>query len=457
MYPAVSPNVLAVGGTTLSLNGGTYSSESGWSGSTGGFSGYDSYWWSYESQPSYQNAALQASGLNYGVRTTPDVSFNADPNSGVSVYDSTPYSGQSGWFQVGGTSAAAPAWSGLIAITNQGLATARKAPLSGTQAQTQLYSLPTSDFHDITSGSNGYAATPGYDLVTGLGSPKANLVVAGLLSANGVSPAAATTQVTVATPTKTSTSTSSSHHTASTQSNLSTSSTGGTATPGGSSNSLGTSSASSNSQALIGLSSTGQLAGPLLLQALSTTSTSITTTQVQPTVQPASSTAVATSGPASAPSFGQSLLAQPSSSPSIALSQRDKPGWLVEDTEPVPSPTAVPIEAPTPDQVPAPAPDRAPAVEAPFDEPLFAPAESTSSLEMDRFDLALHQVSISMAARRLEPVLALSTDLEQPREAQASWNASILAGTAALAAGGYRLVLGRSDRIRRRWLPGRFA
>ena len=42
-------------------------------------------------QPSYQNAALSAAGLNYGVRTTPDVSFNADPNSGVSVYDSVSY------------------------------------------------------------------------------------------------------------------------------------------------------------------------------------------------------------------------------------------------------------------------------------------------------------------------------------------------------------------------------
>ena len=188
MYPSVSPNVLAVGGTSLTLNSnGGYGSESGWSGSTGGFSGLDSYWWSYESQPSYQNAALQAAGLSYGVRTTPDVSFNADPNSGVAVYDSVSYSGQSGWFQVGGTSAAAPAWAGLIAITDQGLATGGKGPLSGTQAQTQLYGLPSSDFHDITSGFNGYSATTGYDLVTGLGSPKANAVIAGLLSANGVS------------------------------------------------------------------------------------------------------------------------------------------------------------------------------------------------------------------------------------------------------------------------------
>ena len=80
MYPSVSPNVLAVGGTTLTLAASnTYGSETGWSDSTGGFSGYDSDWRFYESEPSYQTATLQAAGLSYGVRTTPDVSFNADP------------------------------------------------------------------------------------------------------------------------------------------------------------------------------------------------------------------------------------------------------------------------------------------------------------------------------------------------------------------------------------------
>src|SRR5208282_4491906 len=109
-------NVLAVGGTTLTLAAGnTYGSETAWSDSTGGFSGFDSNWWTYEPETSYQTATLQAVGLSYGVRTTPDVSFNADPNTGVAVYDSVPYGGQSGWFQVGGTSAATPAWAGLVA------------------------------------------------------------------------------------------------------------------------------------------------------------------------------------------------------------------------------------------------------------------------------------------------------------------------------------------------------
>jgi subtilase family serine protease len=82
LYPSASPNVLAVGGTTLTLSAsGSYGSELGWSDSTGGFS-------RYESEPSYQTATLEAAGLSTGARTTPDVSFNADPSTGYSVYDS---------------------------------------------------------------------------------------------------------------------------------------------------------------------------------------------------------------------------------------------------------------------------------------------------------------------------------------------------------------------------------
>ncbi len=163
MYPAASPNVLAVGGTSLQnldANGdypGTRrNGEVAWSGSGGGIS-------QEESEPSYQDGVQST-----GYRTDPDVSFNANPNTGVAVYDSVPFSsGQSGWFQVGGTSAGTPAWAGLVAIADQGLG--GKGPLSSTQAQTDLYSLPSSDFHDITIGSNGYYATSGYNLVTGLG------------------------------------------------------------------------------------------------------------------------------------------------------------------------------------------------------------------------------------------------------------------------------------------------
>jgi subtilase family serine protease len=181
MYPASSPNVLSVGGTTLTLSSsGTYGSESGWSDSTGGFS-------LYESEPSYQVSTLESVGLSDGSRTVPDVSLDADPSTGYSVYDSVPYEGESGWFEVGGTSAAAPAWAGLVAITDQGLATVGKGTLSTTELLDELYSLPSSDFNDVTSGSNGYSATAGYDLVTGLGTPKADLLVAGLVADAGSS------------------------------------------------------------------------------------------------------------------------------------------------------------------------------------------------------------------------------------------------------------------------------
>lgn len=175
-YPSASPDVLAVGGTTLNLSAsGSYLSESAWNDTTGGFS-------QYESIPSYQVATLEAAGLDASARTTPDVSLDGDPDTGYAVYDSVTYEGSSGWFDVGGTSAATPAWAGLVAIANQGLATVGQGTLTTTDLLDDLYSLPSSDFNDITTGSNGYSATAGYDLATGLGTPKADLVVAGIVS-----------------------------------------------------------------------------------------------------------------------------------------------------------------------------------------------------------------------------------------------------------------------------------
>jgi subtilase family serine protease len=174
-YPAASPNVLAVGGTALHLTGtGNYASESGWSGSGGGVSGI-------EKRPAYQ-VGFQTSGN----RSTPDVAYNADPNTGVYVYDSV----NGGWFIVGGTSAGAPQWAALVAIADQGRALAGKASLDGpTQTLYGIYKAAqqayAADFNDITTGSNGYSAHAGYDLVTGLGSPKAQALVAALVNLNG--------------------------------------------------------------------------------------------------------------------------------------------------------------------------------------------------------------------------------------------------------------------------------
>jgi subtilase family serine protease len=179
-YPSSSPDVLSVGGSTLRLtSSGTYSSESVWSDGGGGSS-------LYEGLPSYQ------SGFTTGNRGTPDVSYDANPSTGVAVYDSY---GSGGWAQFGGTSAGAPQWAAIIAIADQGRALAGKGSLAN--AQEAIYSLPSSDFHDIASGSNGLSATSGYDLSSGRGSPIANLVVAGLVNYGG------STTFTVSSPTTT--------------------------------------------------------------------------------------------------------------------------------------------------------------------------------------------------------------------------------------------------------------
>ncbi len=170
-YPAYAPNVVAVGGTTLTLNGLNYGSETGWSGSGGGQS-------VYESRPPYQSS-VQTSAY----RQIPDVAFDADPNSGVAVYDSYDYGSSAPWLQVGGTSLSAPCWAGLLSIVNQGRVLLGQGTLDGLpQSLPRLYGLPAADFHDITSGSNGYPATVGYDKVTGRGAPIASLLVPDLAS-----------------------------------------------------------------------------------------------------------------------------------------------------------------------------------------------------------------------------------------------------------------------------------
>ncbi len=187
-YPAASPNVLAVGGTTLtSTQDGTYISESAWGFGTssgliqGGGGGISRF----EPQPTYQKGVVTQSATH---RTTPDVSFLADPASGVSIYDSYD-SPATPWFTFGGTSLAAPMWAGVLAIVNQGRTLAGRPTMDGgTQLLPAIYGLPSSDFNDITTGSNGYSATPGYDLATGRGTPIVNLVVRDLVGVTTVTP-----------------------------------------------------------------------------------------------------------------------------------------------------------------------------------------------------------------------------------------------------------------------------
>ena len=151
-YPATSPDVVAVGGTSLLFSSsGTFSAENAWSSGGGGCS-------TVESAPSTQSSFSQyaQAGCN-GRRSTPDVSLDADPGSGVAVYDSTPYSGSSGWWTVGGTSASTPMWA------------AESAVLGSAVNSATVYSA-TIPFRDVISGSNGHSTLTGYDLATGRGS-----------------------------------------------------------------------------------------------------------------------------------------------------------------------------------------------------------------------------------------------------------------------------------------------
>jgi subtilase family serine protease len=149
-YPSSSPNVISVGGTSLTGIGTSSFKETGWSGSGGGCS-------KYEAGRAEQTNFSQYPTTCQGKRATPDAALDADPSSGVSVYDSTAYNGSSGWFDLGGTSAATPMWTGRAADT-RAVVTAK-----------YVYGRSI-HYRDITSGNNGSACRVGFDLVTGRGS-----------------------------------------------------------------------------------------------------------------------------------------------------------------------------------------------------------------------------------------------------------------------------------------------
>jgi len=137
----------------------------------------------YEPEPTYQQVVQST-----GSRTTPDVSLVADPATGAWIADPYNLDPSNPFEVVGGTSVSAPAWAGLVALVNQGRAAAGESSLnstSPTDTQQALYMLPQSDYNAITSGTNGYAASAGYNLVTGLGTPVANLLVPDLIAYQG--------------------------------------------------------------------------------------------------------------------------------------------------------------------------------------------------------------------------------------------------------------------------------
>jgi kumamolisin len=159
IYPSASPYVVAAGGTRLNRDAnGNFVSETGWSGSGGGPS-------KYETKLSYQN---NVAGTDATKRSIPDFSFDADPNTGVSVYDSTSCQGLSGWLVFGGTSVSSPALAGIVNRAGS-FAANSEAEL------TTIYANRTNsaDFYDVLSGNAGsFSAHSGWDFVTGIGSSR---------------------------------------------------------------------------------------------------------------------------------------------------------------------------------------------------------------------------------------------------------------------------------------------
>jgi subtilase family serine protease len=153
-WPASSPNVVAVGGTSINVKpDGTLISETAWSGSGGGVS-------KYEGEPGFQGS--YSIPKSKSMRAIPDVAYSADPKSGFSVYT------KGKWYVVGGTSAGAPQWA---AIQSLGLS-ANNSNFYNDKGKDNFGSY----FKDIISGANGKCvyyceARKHYDYITGLGSP----------------------------------------------------------------------------------------------------------------------------------------------------------------------------------------------------------------------------------------------------------------------------------------------
>ncbi|HYV31541.1 MAG TPA: peptidase S8 and S53 subtilisin kexin sedolisin [Candidatus Binatia bacterium] len=160
-YPSVSPNVVSAGGTSVQRDSqGNFTGEVVWNNQYGGTGGGSSV---YEPRPGYQDGIVGIVGSHRG---TPDFSFDADPGTGVSVYDSTSCQGQSGWLVFGGTSVSSPALAGIVNAGGHLYAS------SDIELSTLYSNLGNgSDFRDITSGTCGsHAAGTGWDFCTGVGS-----------------------------------------------------------------------------------------------------------------------------------------------------------------------------------------------------------------------------------------------------------------------------------------------
>src|SRR6266851_592431 len=212
--PAGDPNITGVGGTNLQLTNGAYGSESVWSNPSdtqrspqgaGGGGGLSSFFKeaSWQTGPGVQNQ------YSNGNREVPDVSADADPATGYSMYCTAAAAGcpSSGWIVVGGTSAAAPLWAGSTATINEYLQQQGKSRIGF--ANPALYGLentqqPNPPFHDVATGNNlFYPATANYDQASGWGSPDIYNIARDLAGGTGPSPTPTPTPTGTATPSPT--------------------------------------------------------------------------------------------------------------------------------------------------------------------------------------------------------------------------------------------------------------
>jgi subtilase family serine protease len=178
-FPASSPFVTAVGGTSLYAGtSGRYLFEIGWNDFNGGAGGGGVS--QQFAEPPYQYSlpdSVQQTLNNH--RGVPDISYNADPNTPILIYLSFLGSQYAGFYFIGGTSEGSPQWAGIIADANQ----LAGHPLGFLNPKLYALGEESDLFHDITFGNNasngvpGYSATRGWDPVTGWGTPDLGTLV----------------------------------------------------------------------------------------------------------------------------------------------------------------------------------------------------------------------------------------------------------------------------------------
>ena len=184
LWPAVSPGVLAVGGTSLVWSGSGTRYEAAWASSGGGVS-------AYEPLPAWQSGVVVPGMGAAKMRTVSDVAFNANPTTGQYVALTARGATTTAWNAYGGTSIGTPQWAGLVAVANARRVVASKALLG--DFHNALYKTiagsATNDaaaFFDVVDGTDGSCASctaaKGYDTITGWGTPNAGSLLNLLVS-----------------------------------------------------------------------------------------------------------------------------------------------------------------------------------------------------------------------------------------------------------------------------------